>query len=119
MNVYWIRCQNNTWCPLNMVNLKPKRFDNLRGIYIIWYWDSPGNPRTVKVGQGFIRERLTAHRADSQIQAHASQNLYVTWTNIPPHLLDGVERYLGETLDPLVGYLFPKTDPPIPVNLPW
>ena len=119
MKVYWIRCQNNTWCPLNTVNLRLDRFDNLRGIYIIWYQDNLGNPRTVRVGQGFIRERLTAHRSDPQIQAYASQNLYVTWTNIPPHVLDGVERYLGETLIPLVGYLFPTTEPPIPVNLPW
>ena len=118
MNVYWIRCQNNSWCPLNTLNLNHNHFDNLRGVYIIWYWDDHDNPRTVKVGQGFIRDRLAAHRHDSKIQANPSRTLYVTWANLPPHLLDGVEGYLGTTLTPVANYAFP-TAKPITVNLPW
>lgn len=118
MNVYWIRCQNNAWCSLSTLDLSHQHFDNLRGIYIIWYWQNKDNPRTVKVGQGMIRERLTAHRSDNKLQSYAEKGLYVTWTNLPPHLLAGVERYLGETLQPLESYLFPD-DPPIRVNLPW
>lgn len=116
MNVYWVRCQNNTWCQLDTLNLNHNHFNNLRGVYIIWYWDSQGKPKAVKVGQGFIRERLAANRNDSQIQAY--KGLYVTWVSLPPHLLDGVERYLGNTLQPIVGYLFPNVQP-ISVNLPW
>jgi hypothetical protein len=118
MNVYWIRCQNNAWCSLNTLNLNHKHFDNLRGVYIIWYWDSIDNPRTVKIGQGSVRQRLAEHRLDPQIQSYADRGLYVTWVNLPPHLLDGVERHLGDTLQPLVGSLFPAVQP-IPVSLPW
>ena len=118
MKVYWIKCQNATWCLLNTLNLSHNHFDNLKGIYIIWYWDSMDNPRTVKVGQGFIKNRLSANRSDPQIQTYARSGLYVTWANLPPHLLDGVERYLGDTLQPLVGYMFPNVQP-ISVNLPW
>lgn len=118
MNVYWIRCQNNAWCSLNTLNLNHKHFDNLRGVYIIWYWDSIDNPRTVKVGQGSVRQRLAEHRLDPQIQSYADRGLYVTWAHLPPHLLDGMEKYLGETLEPLVGSLFPAVQS-IPVSLPW
>lgn len=116
MNVNWTKCTNDIWCELNTVNLNHHHFDNLRGVYIIWHGGS--NPRTVRVGQGVIRNRLTSHRDDHQVQHYAYLTLYVTWTSIPDAYLNGAEAYLAQTLRPLVGELFPNV-PPITVNLPW
>ena len=119
MNLFWVKCKNNAWCSLDQVDLSHSYYDNFKGsIYIIWYWNNFGNPVTVKVGQGNIRERLKAHRSDPRIQRYAHLNLLVTWTNIPSPLLDGVEAYLGKVLKPRVGSLFPNAKP-IPVALPF
>ena len=116
MNVEWIKCTNNTWCELNRVNLNHHHFDNFKGVYIIWHGGA--NPQIVRVGQGFIRNRLTSHRNDPQVQAHAHLTLYVTWASIPDAYLNGVEAYLAQTLGPLVGERFPNVLP-ITANLPW
>lgn len=118
MNLFWMRCKNNSWCSLHNVDLSHNYYDNFEGIYIIWYWDSFGNPVTVRVGQGNIRNRLAAHRSDPQIQAYAHLNLLVTWTAVLPHSRNGVEAYLGKVLKPRVGSLFPNAKP-IPVTLPF
>ena len=118
MNPFWVKCEGNTWCQLNHLNLDHNYYNNFKGVYIIWYWNNFGHPITVKIGQGVIKDRLAAHRRDPQIQAYAHMNLLVTWTNIPPYLLDGVEAYLGKALNPRVGSLFPNAKP-IPVELPF
>ena len=118
LSIFWMKCKNNAWCSLHHVDLSHNYYDNFEGIYIIWYWDNFGNPVTVKVGQGNIRNRITAHRSNPQIQGYAHLNLRVTWTAIPSSLLDGVEAYLGKVLKPRVGLLFPNAKP-IPVTLPF
>ena len=124
LHPFWVKCENNAWCSLYQVDLRHNYYDNLVGVYIIWYWDNLGNPITVKIGQGNIKNRIIAHRRDPQIQAYAHMNLLVTWTSIPSHLLDGVEAYLGKVLKPRVGSLFPNVKPtpvglPFLVNPPW
>ena len=118
MNLFWLKCENNAWCSLRDVDLSHSYYDNFVGIYIIWYWDNLGNAVTVKVGQGNLRERLTAHNTDPRIQQYAHLNLLVTWTDTLPYLRDGVEVYLGKVLKPRVGSLFPNAKP-IPVSLPF
>ena len=118
MNLFWLKCENNAWCSLREVDLSHSYYDNFVGIYIIWYWDNLGNAVTVKVGQGNLRERLTAHNTDPRIQQYAHLNLLVTWTDTLPYLRDGVEVYLGKVLKPRVGSLFPNAKP-IPVSLPF
>ena len=118
LHPFWVKCENNAWCSLRQVDLRHNYYDNLVGVYIIWYWDNLGNPITVKIGQGNIKNRITAHRRDPQIQAYAHMNLLVTWTSIPSYLLDGVEAYLGKVLKPRVGSLFPNAKS-IPVGLPF
>ena len=118
MNPFWMKCDNNAWCSLEHVDLSHKYYDNFLGVYVIWYWDNFGNPVTVRVGQGNLRNRLTAHRSDPLIQRYAPMDLLVTWTDVLPHLRDGVEAYLGKVLKPLVGSRFPGTKP-IPVVPPF
>ena len=118
VNLFWMKCENNAWCSWHNVDLSHSYYDSCEGIYIIWYWDNFGNPVTVRVGQGNIRDRLTAHNTDPQIQAYAHLNLLVTWTSLPSSYLNGVEAYLGKVLKPRVGSLFPNAKP-IPVSLPF
>lgn len=111
----WGKCVNNIWCPLYSLNLNHSLFNNLEGVYIIWYWDNLGSPKTVKVGQGNIRTRLTVHRENFP-ELYPDQELLVTWTSVPSIYQDGVENYVGNRLQPEGTY--PDVSP-IPVNLPW
>jgi hypothetical protein len=66
-----------------------------------------------------IKDRLSAHRNDKEILAHkANGTLHVTWAEVPAAYRNGVERYLADLLDPLVGDAFPDVRP-IAVNSPW
>lgn len=105
----WVKCTGDNWCSLNRVNLESA---NHLGVYVIW---QPG-ARVVKVGQGNIQDRLSKHRTDRKITQHGS-NLRVTWAVVNPLYLDGVERYLGDTLNPIEAERFPEARP-IAVNTP-
>ena len=90
----------------------------IKGAYIIWY-DSHKEHITVRVGSGNIKQRLEEHRKDDCILHYAQYGpLLVTWTKLQPAHRGGVERYLGDTLEPRIGCRFPDV-PPISVNLPW
>jgi len=116
MKVDWIKCSNgNVWCLLNSVDLTDTCFDNLIGVYVIWHGGNP--PITVKIGQGDIRDRFTAHRNDQSIQKYDNLGLFVTWAEVDANSLDGVEKFLGDELQPLVGTRFPNVTA-IQVNLP-
>ncbi len=118
MNLNWIKCQGDVWGPLNTVSLSHSHFDSMDGVYIIWHGSS--NPKTVRVGQGNIRSRLESHRKDPDVQAYAHLGLYVTWASVPEGSRDGVEVYLAQQLNPIVGERFPDATPiPVNVNLPW
>ena len=115
MTVDWTKCNGNIWCKFN-VDLSSSHFNHMTGVYVIWHGGD--NPRTVRVGQGFIRDRIEAHRTDPEVQAYNDLGLYVTWARIPVNSLDGVEAFLAQELDPIVGQQFPNVYP-IQVNLPW
>ncbi|MEQ8397892.1 hypothetical protein [Thalassobaculum sp.] len=83
------------------------------GVYIIWR-----NGRWIRVGQGDIGDRLSDHQNDPEITAHRQfGTLYATWATAPAVLMDGIERYLAEQIQPAVGQRFPDV-PPVRVNLP-
>src|SRR5262249_12958427 len=111
----WIKATDNDW-------LFFESFANLEtvattGVYIIWHGGQ--TPRVVYVGQGDICARLTVHRKDKIITAYNQfGTLRVTWAAVPAAKMDGVERYLADRLQPLVGNRHPDASP-IPVNLPW
>ena len=116
MNVTWLKSgpNNEAWYPFRTVDLSHDHFNNLVGVYIIWQ----GGAKVVRVGQGKIRERLTDHRNSQQISKLDTGNLCVTWASVGAANLDGVERFLGDTLKPVIAERFPDVAP-IPVNLPW
>ena len=109
--VNWVKCSRDVWCALERLTLSTVRGT---GVYAIW----AGNT-WVYVGQGDIASRLQVHRNDSTILAHRSNGeLMVTWAVVvPPNQMDGIERYLADTLRPVVGKQYPAVLP-IPVNLP-
>lgn len=116
MTAHWSKCEGNVWCKLNGVDLSSSHFNQMTGVYVIWHGGN--NSRTVRVGQGSIKDRIEAHRTDPEVQAYNHLGLYVTWARIPANSLNGVEAFLAQQLNPLVGQRFPDV-PIIPVNLPW
>lgn len=83
---------------------------------------------TVCTVHGFIhflaRPPPKVNRKVTKIQNQCSRllleqgKIYVTWAEVAHRNLDGVERYLAETWNPLVGERFPDVDS-IAVNSPW
>ena len=112
----WIKCKGDVWCKLNTVNLDHEHFDNARGVYIIWHGGS--QPHVVYVGQGNIRQRLRAHRADSRIQQYAGSDLYVTWAWVSEEYMNGIEDHLISKWRPKVNEKLPGTGG-VMVNSPW
>jgi len=117
MNLTWNKCQGDDWCSLYSVDLDNSHFDNMEGVYVIWHGGN--DPKTVRIVQGVIRgDRLAAHRDDPEVQIYSSYTLFVTWAKVATVFKNGVEAYLANTLNPLVGECFPDVTP-IQVNLPW
>lgn len=111
---------NNQYLRLNDVILDTSYFAFLRGVYIIWYQDG-SHAIVVYAGQAkqdLIRDRLYARRNDLQIRKRASAGtLYVAVAAAATDDIDGIERFLHDSLNPLVRDRTPNTDP-ISVNLP-
>ena len=111
--VTWVKSTTNTWLPLETVDLSEVKSS---GVYVIWYAGNPG--QVVRVGQGDIADRLTAHRNDKAVLAYKTNGmLLVTWAAVPESRVDGVERFLADHYRPLVGDRYPEVAP-IVVNLP-
>lgn len=100
------------------VDLNHARFTTLEGIYVIWYQDL-SSPITVYVGQGMIKDRLYVHRSDNRIRSVTNNTLYVVWAKeTSKDYRDGIEAYLHQILNPMVGERTPDVNP-IFVNPPW
>lgn len=111
----WVKTTAGTWPSLKKVDLTNV---TAAGIYIIWYFGSPG--RVVYVGQGIVKDRLGKHRLNPEITLSAPQgiDLLVSWATVPEHLRGGMERYLADRFNPIVGEAHPDV-PKIAVLAPW
>ena len=72
------------------------------------------------VGQGIIRNRIDHHRGQHSriLDKVVARHLRLTWAVVPTLAYrNGIERFLSETLRPLVGEAWPDVLP-IRVNLP-
>lgn len=114
----WMKCLGDKWCGLFDVRLDSNHFNGLEGIYIIWYWKDRYLPITVRVGHGNIWERLLHHRQEPEVLALKEHNLLVTWAAVGESQRDGIERYLEDTLYPIIKGSLPKAFS-IRVLLPW
>jgi hypothetical protein len=114
LTVYWVKSTTGAWLSLARVDLSNTR---TQGVYIIWHGGNPG--RVVRVGQGDIADRLTAHKSDTEVLGYGRfGELFVTWADVSGWSLDGVERHLADRWKPLIGDRFPNAVP-IAVNSPW
>ena len=116
MTLEWIKCDGGNWCPFERVNLSHPHFTNLEGVYVIWH--SGAVPATVYVGQGDVAARLLDHRRNNKILVYSRLGLFVTWAKVDRARLDGVERFLIDSLNPIESHRGPSA-PPIAVNYPW
>ncbi|HIH2750278.1 hypothetical protein L3V59_36275 [Burkholderia aenigmatica] len=110
MQLNWVKCQSGNWCGFLTVGLDHEHFNDLKGVYIIWSGD-----KVVRLGSGIIKNRLAEHRENKEITKYP--DLRVTWAQVNANQMKGVEKFLADKLDPLVGERFPDRTQ-IPVNLP-
>ena len=116
MRLHWMKCQGDVWCKLNRVNLDHSHFDHMEGVYVIWHGGKV--PKVVYVGQGNIRERLSHHRQNPEVQQYSNSDLFVTWASVQTEDRDGVETNLAGKWTPLAGDVHPNVNP-VEVNSPW
>lgn len=116
LKLNWIKCHGGNWCSFLDVDITSSHFDDLAGVYVIFYLD----PRTttVKIGQGLIKDHIDNHRDDPEITKYMMNALVVTWAKLAPPDRNGVIAYLAERLKPIVSEKFLHNQP-IPVNLPF
>lgn len=118
LELKWRTCGNDEhWC--DFFNLKlDKNLGGVEGVYVIFYLgeDQPG--RVVRVGQGHVEDRIATHREDSDVTQYCNKGLLVTWAKVSAANRDGVEAYLANLFDPLVGDRFPENRE-IEVNSPF
>lgn len=115
MTVDWCKCILQSSCRLNLINLNTEYFDNLLGVFVIWY-ENKGGGKIVSVGQGIIRDKLIEMQIDKKVQEYGP-DLYVTWASVPRVSLEGIEAFLYQKLNPLVHHSITSCDT-IEVNLP-
>lgn len=91
------------------------------GVYVIY---QPGSaltpPRTIYVGQGVVADRLGQHRTNQTMKALDTRTprLYVAFAAVSVMNRDGVEAWLADRLQPMLGDAHP-TAMPVAVNLPF
>jgi hypothetical protein len=116
LQVEWFKSFGGSWYDLLEINQNHNHFNGMRGVYIIWHEGK--KPAVLKVGQGIIRDCLVENKEDYIVAAYCQYGLYVTWAKVVEDDCDGVERYIGEALKPIIGHRLPDVQP-IEVNLPW
>lgn len=114
-HLHWIKSIDNKWLNFSQLDLT---HIHATGVYIIWHGGE--NPQIVRVGQGNIASKLTAHRMNHQIMRFALRGpLMVTWAEIlEPARRDGIEAYLNQQFSPLVRDKAPEV-PPIAARSPF
>ena len=112
----WNKCKAGTWCTLSELDLDHEHFDDMEGVYIIWYGEQ--NPVALRVGEGYIRDCLTKERNIKELFATRGQHeLHVTWAKIGSEFCSGVARYIAEAVKPVLASDYPSVAP-IEINLP-
>ena len=61
LTVAWVTSDQGSWCNFERVDLSGV---DVFGVYVIWHEGNPG--QIVRIGQGDIASRLSAHRSDLQ-----------------------------------------------------
>ena len=112
----WARTFQNTWPAFD--TLEMPRAGYVHGVYVIWWGNA--DPDVLYVGSGDVGERLWERTGDQRFVEYQRNGLQLscTWAEVGPEQIHGVERFLGDKLQPRFSEKFPRTTL-IPVNLPW
>ena len=126
-NISWSRFDLNILNDPRLVIQTPSK-TSIFGVYIIWA--SQVDRTYLYVGTGLIKDRFEMHLRKNTLQRYKSRELYATWATLPLNVsltlstdqvidtYQGIERYLGSVLHPVLSQRFPANVPPIRVNLP-
>lgn len=115
--VEWQKCRRGGWCCLSELDLAHSHFEDMSGVYVIWYEDE--SPLCLRVGRGFIRNCLIQELHDEDILVHRQkQELFVTWARVGSMFREGVTKYIGEALNQKLSSTVSNAEP-IEVNFPW
>ena len=117
MNVFleWNKCKAGTWCTLSELDLDHEHFDDMEGVYVIWYGEE--SPVALRVGYGYVSNCLANERNDKEVWAYKQDEIYVTWGKVGPKFRDGVVKYVADVLQPKLESSYPDVEP-IEVNIP-
>ena len=117
MILTWKKCgSNGHWCSFEKLGLNS--ISATSGVYMVFYNGSPGRVVYVGSSEKKIADRLSQHRADPRFSKYKKHNLLVTWASTGIQSAKGVERYLADEWEPLIGDAYPNATP-IPVNSPF
>lgn len=116
LTLNWARTSANTWPAFD--TLEMPRAGSGDGVYIIWWGNT--DPDVLYVGAGDVGDRLWYRAGDHRLVDYQRSGLHLscTWAAVDPRQIHGVERFLGDKLQPRFSEKFPQVTP-IPVNLPW
>ena len=121
MNVFleWNKCKAGTWCTLSELDLDHEHFDDMEGVYVIWYGKE--SPVALRVGYGYVRNCLANERNDKEVWAYGQQHeLYVTWGKVGRKFCGGVVRYVADALQPELESSSPDVEPiEVSIPSPW
>jgi sporulation protein YlmC with PRC-barrel domain len=113
----WHKDGNGTWWTLSEADIEDEVFDDLEGVYVIWYEDH--DEVTLRVGQGHIRDCIVSERNNQDMWRYAQQHeIYLTWARVGREHRENVAKYIAETVKPKLESSHPDVEP-LMVNLPW
>jgi hypothetical protein len=101
----WNMCEGGDWCRLFALDLTHPAFDNVVGVYVIFYLLDEG-PRAVVIHHGPIRDAITIDKESEAILAYEkTHGLYVTWAKVSLEQCEGAALYLNDKLSPEILYV--------------
>lgn len=112
LNINWVKNQNNNqWFDFLRLNLDSPYFQDKEGVYVIWY-AGPSEAKVIRIGQGHIATRLKEHRSNPEITKYSNYGqLKVSWAIVDSQYRDGVEAFLFDSYNPLIGERSPSARP--------
>lgn len=112
MHLDWFNCGSPpSWCRLDGLDLNDKYIKSCIGVYIIF-----SKEKVIRLGSGELQSRLQEHRNNPEITRYSE--LRVTFAHVEMSKMKGVEKFLADHYNPIVGDRFPERIP-IVVNLPF
>ncbi len=119
LTLEWMIGADDNWCLFEKVDPDDPCFDNLHGVYIVWYGPSEkGEGRVVCAGHGLIRNKIKAHRDDPILSRYSCRQPFLTWAEVDQQHRESVAAYLNAHLNPLHGSFHGHAVQTL-VNLPW